>query len=1401
MSLRSNLFDRVPQPFLFALPTTTMLNFRSISCRISPNRLDFMPGAGLYIEEALLDVLEETDLVQFQNILCIDLHLRCIDHFEHAKDKDLIAHGIPPPAVRRLRVALADKRARKAPLVSPSLAHQSSSSNRKRDSDAMMRPNNENVEPASTPETVIYKEQIKLMERLGEGSFAVVKRAYWTKPNGQKLDVAVKILRDASPLVVEELQAEAANLRRLQHPNLIQLYGVVEQPAMMVLELCPGGSLLDRLRERQKGTLLISQLLDYCRQMCKGMTYLETKHCVHRDLAARNMLLSADEKTVKICDFGLMRCLEENERLYVMSPQKKVPFAWCPPEALRHRQFSHASDVWSMGVAMWEIFTYGEEPWVGLKGIDVLRKVEAGDRLEKPRKCSIAIYDLMLLCWKINPDHRPRFNLLRGFLNQAEMSTAVVRDAYDSQEEGALYLENKDQVVVIEKTGVLWFGQSLRTRLFGSFPRSHVFMESEQRRETSERSAGGSRNGSTSSGTPRKMGGMGGHANITLPIKGSFIHAGHGDISGRGWGSPNLIDEIYLKNPVMGQPLVALGHSSHSASPSIVPLPPPNKPATLNISSGKALNLHLDSPDSFDEFQNEDISPSNIRIPAPLNGLGRPSTGLQPTRAAPSRPVSVVAPPAPPRLQQQQLHPPHPYYEPPAETPRGPAPTMQSAFGGGGIPLTPINNRDYGIAPVPRPPGNGRSQSASRAINNTPPPISANAYVNRNTPPLSTSSGLSSILRPSNGHSPALNNYGGSSSNGTLVMDELAARLLQQQQRASTHPSPAPSNLSSNPGLFAPSTSTGGGGTLSVNDSVQWRSSPRETPLLNHSQMNTMRGVSYAPQSGADPFMVSDAIRTLSQPRRSEIIDSSMRLPFPSYPSAPPSTSTSNLPKTSSTPAFNPSLLSSQPLQPSVLPHPVSNPPSHRSSSVHTAAPATTALLQPLQPLPVQQQQPLQRPPPQQQQQQPQPKATPITQPQASQPRPAAVPLQPVQQSRPMAAPSSSSSSTARHSTMQDEISSLLPTPSALFYGSSNPSSARSSPLTTGHQPQPQTTSSSSSSFPSSMATSTAAAATRQQASQPAEAPFSSSVLKPTRIGSAAPAAPATAPTPPTQPINAHHQQPTVYQQQQQSQISAIQRPYGLENGNIAQMPLFAIQNSSRTLNSLSTPAYTTAYSTPTGGYGMMMPGYGDASAMYGGYGAYGAGGYGNGFGGYGYGGYGGGGGYGIGGSIGGGGGQTLIYAAPNNGVNGGGPRSALPPALGPASRSGIEVPENASAEDVIRLLDPLSSRSTPTPAAAAAPAATRATAAAGATRPPSPGRQAAELEGLYAEAFFTDRKRCDFMVARLGGRVDLALRELKKEYLVDTGIARDKQHSEMALIAKDWNLNSAADAILTGAL
>lgn len=100
---------------------------------------------------------------------------------------------------------------------------------------------------------------------------------------------------------------------------------------------------------------------------------------------------------IKIGDFGLMRALPQAEDCYVMTEHSKVPFPWCAPESLKARQFSHASDVWMFGVTVWEMFTFGEEPWLGLNGTQILRKIDReGERLRQPEACSPDLYRLML---------------------------------------------------------------------------------------------------------------------------------------------------------------------------------------------------------------------------------------------------------------------------------------------------------------------------------------------------------------------------------------------------------------------------------------------------------------------------------------------------------------------------------------------------------------------------------------------------------------------------------------------------------------------------------------------------------------------------------------------------------------------------------------------------------------------------------------------------------------------------------------------------------------------------------------------------------------------------------------------------------------------------------------------
>ena len=89
-----------------------------------------------------------------------------------------------------------------------------------------------------------------------------------------------------------------------------------------------------------------------------------------------------------------------------MSKPEKVATAWCAPETLRHGRFSYASDVWSYGVLLWELFTFGEHPWDGCTAEDILRNIDAGERLEKPEFCSEEMHQVMKAAWKSNPHLR-----------------------------------------------------------------------------------------------------------------------------------------------------------------------------------------------------------------------------------------------------------------------------------------------------------------------------------------------------------------------------------------------------------------------------------------------------------------------------------------------------------------------------------------------------------------------------------------------------------------------------------------------------------------------------------------------------------------------------------------------------------------------------------------------------------------------------------------------------------------------------------------------------------------------------------------------------------------------------------------------------------------------------------
>ncbi|XP_039486786.1 tyrosine-protein kinase Btk29A isoform X1 [Drosophila santomea] len=253
----------------------------------------------------------------------------------------------------------------------------------------------------------IHPMELMLMEELGSGQFGVVRRGKWRG----SIDTAVKMMKEGT-MSEDDFIEEAKVMTKLQHPNLVQLYGVCSKhrPIYIVTEYMKHGSLLNYLRRHEK-TLIgnMGLLLDMCIQVSKGMTYLERHNYIHRDLAARNCLVGS-ENVVKVADFGLARYVLDDQ--YTSSGGTKFPIKWAPPEVLNYTRFSSKSDVWAYGVLMWEIFTCGKMPYGRLKNTEVVERVQRGIILEKPKSCAKEIYDVMKLCWSHGPEERPAFRVL-----------------------------------------------------------------------------------------------------------------------------------------------------------------------------------------------------------------------------------------------------------------------------------------------------------------------------------------------------------------------------------------------------------------------------------------------------------------------------------------------------------------------------------------------------------------------------------------------------------------------------------------------------------------------------------------------------------------------------------------------------------------------------------------------------------------------------------------------------------------------------------------------------------------------------------------------------------------------------------------------------------------------------
>ncbi|XP_041752516.2 ephrin type-A receptor 4b isoform X2 [Coregonus clupeaformis] len=274
---------------------------------------------------------------------------------------------------------------------------------------------------------------IRIERVIGAGEFGEVCSGRLRLQGKREIYVAIKSLKAGySDKQRRDFLSEASIMGQFDHPNIIRLEGVVTRckPVMIITEFMENGS-LDTFLKKHDGQFTVIQLVGMLRGIASGMKYLSDMSYVHRDLAARNILVNSN-LVCKVSDFGLSRVLEDDPEAAYTTRGGKIPIRWTSPEAIAYRKFTSASDVWSYGIVMWEVVSYGERPYWEMSNQDVIKAIDEGYRLPAPMDCPVVLHQLMLDCWEKGRSERPKFGQIVTTLDKLIRNPARLRELANS---------------------------------------------------------------------------------------------------------------------------------------------------------------------------------------------------------------------------------------------------------------------------------------------------------------------------------------------------------------------------------------------------------------------------------------------------------------------------------------------------------------------------------------------------------------------------------------------------------------------------------------------------------------------------------------------------------------------------------------------------------------------------------------------------------------------------------------------------------------------------------------------------------------------------------------------------------------------------------------------------------
>uniref|UniRef100_A0A8C7YHY6 Mitogen-activated protein kinase kinase kinase 7 n=1 Tax=Oryzias sinensis TaxID=183150 RepID=A0A8C7YHY6_9TELE len=253
--------------------------------------------------------------------------------------------------------------------------------------------------PPGYPFEEINYEDIEVEEVVGRGAFGVVCKAKW-KGN----DVAIKTIESESER--KAFIVELRQLSRVNHPNIVKLYGSCSNPVCLVMEYAEGGSLYNVLHGAEPlPCYTASHAMSWCLQCSQGVAYLhgmKPKALIHRDLKPPNLLLVAGGTVLKICDFGTACDIQTH------MTNNKGSAAWMAPEVFEGSNYSEKCDVFSWGIILWEVITR-RKPFdeIGGPAFRIMWAVHNGTRPPLIKNLPKPIESLMTRCWSKDPSQRP----------------------------------------------------------------------------------------------------------------------------------------------------------------------------------------------------------------------------------------------------------------------------------------------------------------------------------------------------------------------------------------------------------------------------------------------------------------------------------------------------------------------------------------------------------------------------------------------------------------------------------------------------------------------------------------------------------------------------------------------------------------------------------------------------------------------------------------------------------------------------------------------------------------------------------------------------------------------------------------------------------------------------------